>query len=216
MIRVALALAALTGVAHADMGAADVLQRVESTYKAPQHFNAAFEQTTTNAMTGIPDKRSGTLFVAKNPDRLRFNYFNKGTTTLRHFFLYDGTTGWMVEPSKTQYYKEDMTKSTLPAVVKFFLGSGKLSDEFNVAFPAGKHDGVQLELTPKKTSAAYAKIQLTVDNKGYRVTRTLITDSSGNTIDYVFSNMVVDKPAPANTFVIDQKQLAGFKQQKKP
>jgi outer membrane lipoprotein-sorting protein len=214
VIRVAIALIALTGVAYADMDAADVLQRVESTYQKPQHLSATFEQTYTNAMVGKVDKTAGMLFVAK-PGKIRFDFFKKGTKTLRHFYLFDGKVGWMVEPSNTQYRKEDLTTSALPAAVTFFLGSGSLSKDFNVAFPTGKHDGIQLELTPKKSNAANAKVILTVDNKGFRVTRTVITDSSGNISDFAFSNIEVDKPAPAGTFVIDQKQLAGYKELKR-
>jgi outer membrane lipoprotein-sorting protein len=210
-------LLALAGVAHADMDAADVLQRVESTYKKPLHLNATFEQTNTNKMMGTVDKTTGTLHVAK-PDKIRFNYFKKGTKdTLKLFYLFDGKAGWMVEPPATRYRKEDMTTSSLPAAVTFFLGSETLSKDFDVAFPTGKHDGIKLELTPKKgkPSAAYAKVTLTVDGKGYRVTRTAITNSSGDVSEFAFSNVEVDKPAPAKTFVIDKKQLEGFREEKR-
>jgi outer membrane lipoprotein-sorting protein len=219
MMRVAIALAliAVTGVAHADMDAADVLQRVEQTYKEHPHLTAGFDYTNTNAMTGKVSKSAGTLFVAK-PDKIRFEYVKtkNGKSTIDVIHLFDGKTGWYIDHGGLQFAKLQTDASQLPAAVAFFLGGGGLSKEFTPAFAkAGDGTNILLELTPKKPSAAYAKITLTVDNRGMRVSKTKITNSSGDTGEFVFSNLTTNKPPPAGTFVVDKKQIAGYKEVKR-
>lgn len=217
MIRVALAVVALAGVAHADMDASDALQRIEDSYKKPQTLTTTFDQTVTNSVTGQIGKSKGAIFAAK-PDKIRFEYLKtkNGATKIDVVQLFDGKTGWYIDHGGTQYWRQTADASSLPAAVSFFLGAGTLSKEFRPAFAAAKGPHLQLELTPIKPNAAYAKVVLAVDSKALSVSKVTITNSSGVTTELAFAKLETDKTFPDKTFVVDPKTLAGYKQITKP
>lgn len=191
-----------------------LLGLVRGNYLLPKHLTATFEQTVTNAISGQAAPALGTLYVEK-PDKLKFEFLQpkKANPKLKTTYLLDGKTMWAIEHTKLQYAKQPAAGSQLPALVGFFLGNDTLMKDFTpeilpaAKVPAGAF--AALELTPKQVSAAYAKIVLVLDDKRM-VTQVTIFDSSGNTQTLKFTNVVLDKAAPAGTFKLDPKSIAGF------
>lgn len=170
--------------------AAQVLAGVEATYKSTTELTATFDESVTNPIYGTTAKSTGELFAAK-PDKMRWDY--KKRDKLFKWILYDGTTLWIVEPSKLEVTKIPASASSVPAQLAFFTGNGTLAQTFGVAFASGST--TTLELTPKQPSAAYAKLVLDVDPSTAQVAKTTVTNSSGVTTTIAFTNvkLVSDK-----------------------
>ncbi len=225
MIRALVATLALLGSAHADpvpvpakavaTTALQLLAKVEANYKAPQHLSATFEQTVTNVVSGKAMPASGSFRVEK-PNKLRFDFLQpkRKDPKPKATYLFDGKVLWVIDHQNLQVAQKPIEGSELPSMVTFFLGTGTMSRDFKIAIatdpalvPAGAS---ALELTPKKPSAAYAKIILVLDAK-QMVTQTTIIDSSGNTQVMKFISVELDKAAPAGTFVLDRKAVDGYR-----
>lgn len=196
--------------------ALQLLTEVEDNYKKPQHLLATFDQTIFNPVTGLTQPAIGTFRVEK-PNKLRFDFLQpkRKDPKPKVTYVFDGKVLWAIDYGNKQVAQKSAEGNELPSMVTFFLGAGTLSRDFNVAsattadatlVPA---DATGLVLTPKKPSAAYAKIVLVIDAKRM-VTQTSIVNSSGVVQTMKFTGIALDKPAPADTFVLDRKAYAGW------
>ena len=192
-----------------------LLAKVEANYKTPQHLSATFEQALTNAVSRKVMPANGMLRIEK-PNKLRFDFLQpkRKDPKPKATYLFDGKSLWVIDHQNLQVAQKATEGSELPSMVTFFLGTGTMSRDFKVAItadpalvPAGAN---ALELTPKKPSAAYAKVILVLDAR-QMVTQTTIIDSSGGTQVMKFTSVELDKPAPAGTFVLDRKAIDGYK-----
>jgi outer membrane lipoprotein-sorting protein len=184
-VRALLALLLTATVAHAQpaapspLSADNVLAKVEAVYRGAPGLSAKFTQTTTNAGSNKQMMYDGKDFYSIDPDGL--------------VIWHAKTTG----------------ANAAPAAVTFMTGAGSLAKDFTVAFgPAAQLTTKQtlLELTPKQPNAAYAKLVLVVDPATWRVTRTQVIDSSGNTntFDLAATNL---KAAPKDSqFTFDRSK----------
>ena len=180
--------------------AATVATNVQQHYASTTDLTLDFTQTVTNTQFGgKPQTSTGTMMVQR-PSNFRANYV-RGGKPLRDF-IYDGAVFWMVD-----YLNKEATKSCgaaasmLPAATAFLSGTS-LATTYNLSL-----NGANLVLVPK-TASTVAKVELTVDPKSSDVMESIVTDSSGNTNDFVFAKPRTAKLA-ASTFT--WTPVAGFK-----
>jgi outer membrane lipoprotein-sorting protein len=204
----------------APSAAEQLLIEVEANYKKAQHLSATFDQTVTNSVSGQTLPSNGSFRVEK-PNKLRFDYLQpkRKDPKVNTTYLADGKAFYVIDHKNLQYGQKPIESSELPSLMAFFLGAGTLAKDFNVgsatkaetAFVPAGLDG--LVLTPKKPSAAYAKLVLATDAKRM-VSQITIVNSSGNVQTMKLTRVELDKPAPANTFVLDRASIDGYKQVK--
>ena len=181
-VRAIVAIMLVSAIAHAEPRATpnQILANVEATYKAAPQLTARFVQTVTYSTFGKTKTSSGKVYVAI-PNKMRWDYLKaKGAART---FIFDGKTLWIVEHDNLQVMKHTAQTSNLPAAIAFFWGAGHLANDFDVALVGtssvvGSHE---LRLVPKQPSAQYKELRLVIDPASWRVAKTILIDSSGNT-----------------------------------
>jgi outer membrane lipoprotein carrier protein len=192
-----------------------VVERVQKRYDGATDFRARFGQTLTNAAFARKTTSSGEVLF-KKPGRMRWNYEKPEPKV----YVADGSTLWLYEPEDHQAFKQDLKGSQLPAALAFLTGQGSLTTEFEIAFaPHTQYGGpgdYLLSLTPKQPQAQVKGILFVVDPDTFNVRESVITDSSGNTNDLLFSDIHINTAVadstfrwtpPAGTRVIDASKL---------
>lgn len=174
-------------VIKATASASDVVNRVQDFYKNVKHVTAQFRQTVTNTSFGTSTSSDGKVWIMK-PGKMRWDYYQKkrGATkaTREKSFISNGKTLYVVEYNNLQIIEQDLQKDLMPVAVSFLYGTGNLNADFNSEIDkSGTYGGkgeIVLKLTPKQPSAQYQNLFLVVNPSNYRVTQSIIIDSSGN------------------------------------
>ncbi len=144
----------------------DVVAALEKGYSALQDVQADFSQKTTIAAVGREQKGGGDVMLkrpASATAMFRFNY-----TKPKQQIISNGKQVWFYAVDNKQVMVNSV--STMFAggnsiALTYLTGIGHVSRDFNVTFaaePQDKSGNYQLELTPKKPSAALSRLQLTV------------------------------------------------------
>jgi outer membrane lipoprotein-sorting protein len=208
-MRALIVLVALPAIAAAQpkpqLTPAQALAKIEATYKKQTDLTASFTQTVTYAINDKTTKSTGTLFLAK-PDKARFDYVKKAKSDKT--ILFDGSTLWLVEPANLKITKQDARGSALPALFRFFTGTGSLTTEFALGTPAPKQlvpGAIVLELLPKQPSAQYKELYLVVDPTTWTVTRATVINSSGDVNTFELANVETGRIKP-EVFALDPKK----------
>jgi outer membrane lipoprotein carrier protein len=193
--------------------ASAVLASVQKFYAGAKQLTATFVQTVTNTTFGTKKQNQGTLALAK-PDKMRFDYerTKNGKIVPDKSFVYDGTTGWMVEPSNLKITKVTTQGSVLPVAVSFLTGAGDLGARFNVALDAsGTYGATVLLLTPKQASAQFKQLFLVVEPKDGSVTASIVVAPSDDVNEFRFANVSTTTAPRPGTFQVDPKDYPNYK-----
>ncbi len=143
--------------------AAKVVARVQQFYESMPAYSADFEQTTFLAATNRAIESRGKVSF-KKPGMMRFDY-----TTPEQLIVSNGKTAWHYQPEDKQVtvYSTTGFLGNYSASIAFLGGTGKLTNEFNVAIgkrPDGAlKEGEVLELTPKGETSVLRRLVLIVD-----------------------------------------------------
>jgi len=177
-----------------------VAERLQAVYDGTRSMTARFEQVTKARTTGREKRGQGTLMLLK-PGRMRWDYDEPD----RQVFVCDGKTVSMyfarenqmlVSPAE-QYLQSDVTYA-------FFAGTGNILRDFEVSGPTEEDladPTHQLVLAPKTKHPQIETVQLWVDGKTFQVKRIRMTDLFGSITDIAFTEMKMNGPVPAETFV---------------
>jgi outer membrane lipoprotein carrier protein len=193
-----------------------VVKGVQNFYRTTQQLTAKFRQSNYNKTFGLPTVNDGKVYL-KKPGKMRWDYFSKrDKTKVTRSQMSDGKMIWAVDVNGKWYYKQDLTKSTLPVAVTFLTGKGDLTKEFDARLLTGsKYGGPTdkvLELTPKKPSAQFKTLVLVVDPASYRVKKSIVTTATGDTNEFAFFEPDTTKPIADTTFVFNPKVAKGFRE----
>ena len=175
--------------------------RLDVRYDAASDFRAHFSQTLTNATFKRKSALSGEVLL-KKPGKMRWNYQSPDVK----MYLADGALLWLYEPEDKQAFKQELKSSQLPAALAFLTGKGKLSDEFEIAFPTQPPAGVGtardylLSLHPRRAQPQVKEITFVVDPDTFLVRESLLVDGQGNINDMLFSDIKVSTGLPDSTF----------------
>jgi outer membrane lipoprotein-sorting protein len=198
--------------APAALTAAVVVDKVQAFYVGIKQVNAKFRQSVTNATFGGDAKNNDGRVYIQKPGKMRWDYFAAKTGSAvrtKKSFISNGAYLYVVEYDNKQILKKSLEKDLMPVAVSFLYGKGDLKNDFSAEIDAtskygGKGDLV-LKLTPKKPSAQYKYLYLVVDRADFRVTQSVIVDSSNNTNHFRFFAPDFEKPLKDSWFEFNEK-----------
>lgn len=203
---VVLALVAPLVHAHpTKLSPADIVAKVEATYKDAASVTATFTKTQVNATFGTTTVSTGTV-AFQRPGKMAWEFVDKKKKRDNEF-LFDGTAGWMIKHKNKEVLQQAMSASDLPAVVAFLAGAGSLAKDFTIATPTDKSLLVPganvVELRPKAPSASYKSMLLVIDPTTWTVTRTVVLAPSGEKTTYELTNVDTKAKLDAKRFTFD-------------
>lgn len=213
----AIPLAAAPGaVAVAPQDAGAIVDNVQKFYAGIHQVTASFRQTVTNQTFGSSKTSDGSVWIAK-PGKMRWDYIEKrgANFIVKKSFISNGSTLYVIELDNKQVVRKNLQQDLMPVAVSFLYGKGDLKTEFTAEVDkdnayAAKGE-VTLRMTPKKPSAQYKTLFLVVNPSNYRVTQSIIVDSSNNTNHFRFYSPDFEKPVDAKWFEFDAKKLKDYR-----
>ncbi len=171
--------------------ATEVVDNVQKFYATIKQVTAKFRQSVTNDTFGSTKTSDGDVWIMK-PGKMRWDYHEKkqASVVVKKSFISNGTNLYVVEHDNLQVVKKNLGQDLMPVAVSFLYGKGDLKTEFNAELDKsgkfGAKGEVVLKLTPKRPSAQYKNLILVVNPDNYRVTQSVIIDSSNNVNHFRF------------------------------
>lgn len=195
----------------------EVVTALEKGYSGLQDVQADFTQKTTISAVNREQKGSGEVFLkrpASATAMFRFDYAKP-----KQQIISDGKQIWFYTPDSKQVLVSNVASMFAGGnsiALSYLTGLGQVSRDFNVSFakePQDKAGNYQLELTPKKSSPALARLHLTVsaDAVGqlqatgevkniFPVVSSVVHDASGNRTRIDYSRARVNKGLGSGKF----------------
>lgn len=166
MIRILAAALALTCLLTSTAAAAEleeILATLKKGYASMEDLRADFSQKTYVASLKREEKGSGELFLKKKGGtaQFRFNYLKP-----KQQIISNGKNVWYYLPENRQVIITDTAKlfsGGNAMALSYLTGLGSLAEDFTIKLVAENPDKkghFQLELTPKKSNPAVAKLHL--------------------------------------------------------
>jgi outer membrane lipoprotein carrier protein len=200
----------LAGAPGANLTAGQIVDKVQGFYAKIEQVTASFRQAVTNDTFGSTKTSDGTVWIMK-PGKMRWDYLEKKQNKVvrKKSFISNGTMLYVVEYDNMQIVKKNLQQDLMPVAVSFLYGKGDLKTEFNAEMDTSGKYGAKgehvLKLTPKKPSAQYKNLYLVVAPDDFRVTQSVIIDSSNNINHFRFYSPDFKKPIEAKWFEFDEK-----------
>ncbi len=166
---------------------ARVIEGLQRKYAAVQTVSAAFRQV--YRAPGIEQVESGTL-VMKKPGLMRWEYRDPE----RKLFVADGRETFLYTPEDRQVQVSRLSAAEIRSTpLQFLLGQGEILRSFTAApeteFPQSFDRSVMIRLTPRRSDPDYAFLVLECDRNSYDLRRIIIRELTGNTSEFVLSNL---------------------------
>jgi outer membrane lipoprotein carrier protein len=183
-----------------------VVHTLEQGYTTLNDLQADFHQKSTLKSMKHEEKGGGELFLKKGGGKnamFRFNYSKP-----KQQIISDGKKVWYYLPEQKQVMVTDLTqlyKDGNDVALNYLTGMGHISRDFNITLasqPRDKNGNYNLELVPKKRSAAMARLQLTVEgsavesfiahgrpNAPFPILSSTVTDQMGNSTTIEFTSI---------------------------
>jgi len=187
---------------HAEDRIKEIVNKVESRYRATTDLTADFNQTTSVKGFATAMKSAGRVYL-KRPGKLRWDYFEPN---LEQIFVDNDSVQFYV-PEHKQVLTGHLSKMTdSQAPLQLLQGAARLDKHYAVAAaPDGAKGSGRLPLlllTPLKGGPDQPQIVVEVDPENYFLRRVELHDVNGNVSNFVFSKI------RANTGLKDE--LFGF------
>lgn len=176
--------------------AATVLARLQAMYDGMQDYSATFEQVHTNLAAGDERRLSGTVYFLR-PGMMRWDYVAPEPKHL----IANGDRFWSVEPARGQYFEGSLDAAQLPTALRFLMGEGQLSEDFEVALrDSSTGETASLELVPRAPSPDYDHLVFLVDVASGRLEAVEVVDPLGNVNAFAFDGAAFDSGFDAGSF----------------
>jgi outer membrane lipoprotein carrier protein len=207
---------AAPGSTAANASANDVVDSVQKFYANIKQVTAQFRQAVTNDTFGSTKTSDGTVWIMK-PGKMRWDYLEKKKTKVevKKSFISNGTNLYVVEHDNMQVVQKSLQNDLMPVAVSFLYGKGDLKTEFSAEMDkSGKYGAkgeLVLKLTPKKPSAQYKNLFLVVSPDNFRVTQSIIIDSSNNVNHFRFFAPDFEKPIKDTWFEFDKSSVKNYR-----
>jgi outer membrane lipoprotein carrier protein len=182
--------------AQEDLGA--TLAALQRRYAAVDSIRAEFTQT--YRAPGVDQIESGLVYM-KKPGFMRWEYQAPEVK----LFVADGQDTYLYTPEDRQVLVQRFTLEDLRSTpIQLLLGRGDIRKIYDVAREPGSAarfaGSVVLRLTPRGGGAEYAHVLLECDKDRYDLRRIVIEERTGNTSEFLFSNL-------ATNVKVDSKQF---------
>jgi outer membrane lipoprotein carrier protein len=166
---------------------ASALAGMQRRYAAVNTIHADFRQT--YRAPGVDQIESGTM-IMKKPGLMRWEYREPETK----LFVADGRDTYLYTPADRQVLVQRFTLADLHSTpLRFLLGQGDIEGGFFVSWEPDLKPmaagSLLLRLTPRAPETGYAHVTIECDARSFDVRRMVIHERSGNTSEFVFSNM---------------------------
>ena len=205
-----------SAVAAPTASANDVVDSVQKFYGNIKQVTAQFRQAVTNETFGSTKTSDGTVWIMK-PGKMRWDYLEKKKTKVevKKSFISNGTKLSVVDHDNMQVIEKSLANDLMPVAVSFLYGKGDLKAEFNAELDkTGKYGAkgdLVLKLAPKKPSAQYKNLFLVVSPDNFRVTQSIIIDSSNNVNHFRFFAPDFEKPIKETWFEFDKSSVKNYR-----
>lgn len=171
-----------------DLGS--IIHGMERRYASVQTATGRFQQT--YRAPGMEQVESG-VFWLKKPGLMRWEY-NKPEEKL---FIADGRECFLYVPEDRQVTVQPLSAADLRSTpLAFLLGEGNISNNYSLAqeseFRATSGNTLLIRLTPRKYEEMYAFLVLELDAATYEIRRVTLREQSGNTSEFVLSNIATN------------------------
>jgi outer membrane lipoprotein carrier protein len=176
----------------------EVVAGLQKRYASVTTFSAQFEQTYRGP--GIVQVESGTLWM-KKPGLMRWEYRVPETK----LFISNGRDTYLYAPADRQVMVQSLGASEkLSTPLEFLLGEGNLAQSFTASWEVQSYSRLEqtylLRLVPKVTEQSYAYLVLEVGQKDYDLRRIVIREASGNTSEFLLSDMMLNPKVDSKRF----------------
>ncbi len=180
----------ILAAALADDSIAKVITGLQEKYAAVQSISADFRQT--YRAPGIEQVESG-IVLMKKPGLMRWEY----RAPEPKLFVADGHTTYLYTPEDRQVLVSPLSDAEIRSTpLQFLLGRGDIARNFISApddeFRPVTEGGVLVRLTPRLREPDYDFLVLECDRKTYDLRRIIIREITGNTSEFVLSNLVTN------------------------
>ena len=184
-----------------ELSADELAERVQHFYGQTEDFQAAFLQSYTDVAAGQTKQSRGRVYF-KKPGMMRWDYYDPSDDNRRDRVLVsDGSKFWIYEFEYQQVFRECLEDSQLPTTLRFLMGEGDLSEEFDIEVAdESTRERPTIELTPKEPTSHYSKLRFELDGETFQVTKTTVYDPYGNTNEIDFRNIRVNRNLSESSF----------------
>ena len=194
-----------------------VVRTLEQGYATLNDLQADFNQKSTLKAMKHEEKGGGELFLKKGSGKdamFRFNYSKP-----KQQIICNGKKVWYYLPEQKQVMMMDLTQLYSEGngvALNYLTGMGHISKDFNITASTEARDkkgNYNLELVPKKKSAAMSKLQLTVEGAAvesflaqghpstpFPIVSSTVTDQLGNTTRIEFGNIKANRGLESGKF----------------
>ena len=164
----------------------DVISGLESRYSKIASISADFSQRAFMPGAASSEESSGKLYL-KKPGRIKWVY-SKGSQDI---IVSNGKTLWVYQAEFNQVIE---TSASIPmaggAAFDLLTGAAKLRSDFSIAVKEKSSAGWVIELTPKEP-AGFKRAEITA-GRDYLITKSIVEDNIGNSIEVNYSNIKTD------------------------
>ncbi len=167
-----------------------VVAGLQRRYASVETVTGSFQQS--YRAPGINQVESG-VFWLKKPGLMRWEY----RSPEEKLFVADGRESFSYDPQDRQVTVQPFTPSDLHSTpLEFLLGAGDINKSFasswETEFKPQADRTYLIRLTPAKRGAEYEFLVLELDQETYDMRRIIIRESSGNTSEFLFTNVLAN------------------------
>jgi len=180
----------LQAPAPAEESIARTIAGLQERYAAVRTVSAGFRQL--YRAPGIEQVESGIL-VMRKPGLMRWEYRDPE----RKLFVADGRKTFLYTPEDRQVQVSSLSADEVRSTpLQFLLGQGDILKSFTATpeteFRASAEDSALVRLTPRSREPDYAFLVLECDRRTYDLRRIIIREITGNTSEFVLSNLATN------------------------
>jgi outer membrane lipoprotein carrier protein len=184
--------------ADADADAAAAVAGMERRYAQAETASGAFRQV--YRAPGMVQEESG-VFKLKRPGLMRWEY----RTPEEKLFVADGKECFLYVPRDRQVTVHPLTPADIKRTpLSFLLGGGGARRDYRVTaeaeYKASRAGTVLARLTPLRREEEYRFVVLELDAGTHDIRRVVIRERSGNTSEFLLSDVVTGRNASAKDF----------------
>ncbi len=160
-----------------------LVTKLQERYDTLTSFTADFQQEYISSIHQGKRQLKGRIW-SKKPGILRWIY----TEPIKKFFLIKNNTMILGYPEDEQVeIFSDFKMEQYPGALAFFLGQGKIKEQYQVQLLGQSTQSVQLKLKPKKEMGTLKHLQVMVSRKDHFIHSIKIIDRMGNINQVTFS-----------------------------
>lgn len=174
----------------------EIVENLQGAYEAISDFSALFTQESTNVALGETTTSNGNVYFLR-PGRMLWDYETRR-------LILDGENIHTVDFEAAQYWSSPIDSSELPTAMRFLIGEGELTADFEITLMEESTDErASLDLVPKTPNPDYSRVMFVVDRATWNVVETTIVDALGNTNTIRFEGLETNLGLEEHTFAFE-------------